>query len=112
MLLHNLYINVRLFCCILKVSATFLSRDIKISAHFMLHRAKKLFFVNISKTIHFKVYVASQVLYTSAHCECFAESEKSVRPSQAKIQNYPNTRLKWKWAWPPWINDSGPKVLQ
>ena len=63
--------------------------------NFMLRRAKKPFFANISKTIHFRAYVASQVEYKCGHCECFAVSEKSLRPSQAEIQNYPNTRLKW-----------------
>ena len=56
---------------------------------------KKSVVSRISKTIHFRAYVASQVEYKCGHCECFAVSEKSLRPSQAEIQNYPNTRLKW-----------------
>ena len=97
MLLHNLYINVTIAVILLYSKSLY---DLpkpryQNKANFILRRANKPFFANISKTIHFRAYVASQVEYKCGHCECFAVSEKSLRPSQAEIQNYPNTRLKW-----------------
>ena len=97
MLLHKSNINMAIanFLLLRKSRYDLPKPKYQNKANFMLRRAKKPFFANISKTIHFRAYVASQVEYKCGHCECFAVSEKSLRPSQAEIQNYPNTRLKW-----------------
>ena len=97
MLLHDLHINETIAVILLYSKSLYdLPKPRYHSkANFMLRRAKKPFFANISKTIHFRAYVASQVEYKCGHCECFTVPEKSLRPSQAEIQNYPNTRLKW-----------------
>ena len=61
MLLHNLYINVTIAVILLYSKSLYdlLKPRYQNKANFMLRRAKKQFFANISKTIHFRAYVAS-----------------------------------------------------
>ena len=83
MLLHNLYINVTIAVILLYSKSLYdlLKPRYQNKASFMPRRAKKPFFVNISETIDFRAYVASQVEYKCGHCKCFAVFEKSLRPS-------------------------------